>query len=325
MATLYFLYFFSMILPVLLWIASSIWMILDAEKIPSEAWAEVRESKTVWIAISVLLAWPFGLAFYIFLVRRPIEKIMSRQRDEELVDKATERLREENAQKEKDRNAVNDSVNDDEDELHDYYEDDNLTDEEYVGYDYDGDYDYDDRTYPKESKRYYSEDSHSPSSNLRRVMDDYNRDPLVPSYDRNQERDNFSNFEENLLKNEHHETETISHTFEDTETKVHPVYSDPVVYPAPSESDKKSHSQEITIPPVPDYAPTVHEETVDNDDQKESSPVESNVESTEVIEVVKDSETERKVIIPPMPKNPPTIGVGTPPPPPTSTTDSDKN
>lgn len=81
----YFVHFVTIVLPWILWIAMSIWIIYDAEKIPQEGWRTLRESKNVWVAISILLAWPFGLFLYLILVRFPLEKFVKKAREDEII------------------------------------------------------------------------------------------------------------------------------------------------------------------------------------------------------------------------------------------------
>lgn len=93
--TFYFFYTFMMLVPLFLWIATSIWTILDAEKTPTAAWDSIKESKSVWIVIATLVAWPFGFLFYLLLVKRPLVKIAKEVHDQEIRDEATEKAREE--------------------------------------------------------------------------------------------------------------------------------------------------------------------------------------------------------------------------------------
>lgn len=90
-------FFFALmtLLPVLIWFAVSLWVILDAEKMPVEAWRLAGESKNVWIALSVLLMWPFGLIFYIFIVRKKVSAFARTINEDALIGKAADRLRKE--------------------------------------------------------------------------------------------------------------------------------------------------------------------------------------------------------------------------------------
>jgi hypothetical protein len=90
-------FFFALmtLLPVLIWFAVSLWVALDADKMPDEAWALAGESKNVWTAISILLMWPFGLIFYFFIVRKKVAALARTINEDVLIDKAAARLRKE--------------------------------------------------------------------------------------------------------------------------------------------------------------------------------------------------------------------------------------
>lgn len=106
-------------IPIIFWFASSLWVALDAEKMPAEAWAEVQESKNVWLAISLLLMWPFGLFIYLLVVRKNVAAVARSIDEEALISKAADRIRNES--------NSNHSASEDED-----YEDEN----NYNGEDY---------------------------------------------------------------------------------------------------------------------------------------------------------------------------------------------
>lgn len=85
------------VLPILAWFAISVWIVLDADKMPDEAWKLSGESKNVWIALAVLLAWPFGLIFYVFLPRRKVAAIARTINEDALVTRAANRIRKQDA------------------------------------------------------------------------------------------------------------------------------------------------------------------------------------------------------------------------------------
>jgi hypothetical protein len=92
-------FFFALftVLPILIWLAVSVLVAIDADKLHDEAWTLAGESKNVWLAISILLVWPFGLFFYLFLVRRKIAGIAHSINEDTLITKAANRIRKENA------------------------------------------------------------------------------------------------------------------------------------------------------------------------------------------------------------------------------------
>lgn len=92
-------FFFALftVLPVLIWLAVSVLIAIDADKLHDEAWTLAGESKNVWLAISILLVWPFGLFFYLFLVRRKIATIAHSINEDTFITKAANRIRKENA------------------------------------------------------------------------------------------------------------------------------------------------------------------------------------------------------------------------------------
>jgi hypothetical protein len=94
-------FFFALmtLLPVLIWFAVSLWVALDADKMPEEAWALAGESKNVWSALAILLMWPFGLIFYLFVVRRKIAAFARTINEDALIGKAADRLRKESHDK----------------------------------------------------------------------------------------------------------------------------------------------------------------------------------------------------------------------------------
>lgn len=87
MLTLYYTWFLT-IVSIMAWGAASVWIITDAEKLPEEAWTETGESRKVWTAIAILLAWPVGLVFYLLAVRRPIKEIAQAMEKEEIYRRA---------------------------------------------------------------------------------------------------------------------------------------------------------------------------------------------------------------------------------------------
>lgn len=76
-----------------IWFAASVWMVLDAERLSKKAWTLAGESQNVWSVISIFLAWPFGLLFYLVVVRRGVSKISKNLAEEEIITRATDRLR----------------------------------------------------------------------------------------------------------------------------------------------------------------------------------------------------------------------------------------
>lgn len=96
-STYNFFFTFLTMIPVLLWLAVSLWVVLDAEKTPAEAWTLSGESRNVWIAISLLLVWPFGLFFYLLIVRKKISTLAHSINEDALVTKAANRIRKEQA------------------------------------------------------------------------------------------------------------------------------------------------------------------------------------------------------------------------------------
>lgn len=90
-------FFFALmtLLPVLIWFGLALWVILDADKMPTEAWRLAGESKNVWIALSILLMWPFGFIFYFFVVRKKVAGFARTINEDVLIGKAADRLRKE--------------------------------------------------------------------------------------------------------------------------------------------------------------------------------------------------------------------------------------
>lgn len=84
-------------LPIILWMLVSIYVLLDSERMSDEAWARAGESKNVWNVIAILLAWPFGLIYYVFIVRRKVAKISRAINEEAFITKAADRIRSEQA------------------------------------------------------------------------------------------------------------------------------------------------------------------------------------------------------------------------------------
>lgn len=89
------IYTMMTLIPILVWFGVSIWVAVDADKMPAEAWTLSGESRTVWTAIAILLAWPFGLLFYLFIVRKKIADLARSINDDALITKAANRLRKE--------------------------------------------------------------------------------------------------------------------------------------------------------------------------------------------------------------------------------------
>lgn len=89
------LYTLMTLIPILIWFGVSLWVALDADKMPAEAWTLSGESKNVWTAIALLLAWPFGLIFYLFIVRKKIAALAHSINEDTLITKAANRLRKE--------------------------------------------------------------------------------------------------------------------------------------------------------------------------------------------------------------------------------------
>lgn len=90
-----FLFTLMTFIPIVFWFAASLWVALDAEKMPAEAWTTVRESKNVWLAISLLLMWPFGLFYYLLFVRKSVAAVAKSIDEEVLISKAADRIRNE--------------------------------------------------------------------------------------------------------------------------------------------------------------------------------------------------------------------------------------
>lgn len=90
-------FFFALmtLLPIFIWFAVSLWVVLDADKMPAEAWTLAGESKNVWSVISILLMWPFGLIFYLFIVRKKVAAFARAINEDALIEKAADRLRSE--------------------------------------------------------------------------------------------------------------------------------------------------------------------------------------------------------------------------------------
>lgn len=112
-------FFFALmtLLPVLIWFAVSLWVVLDAEKMSPEAWRLAGESKNVWSAISILLMWPFGLIFYLFIVRKKVAEFSRAINEDVLIGKAADRLRQESHEDRTAHTAVSEPHTDD---SHDY-------------------------------------------------------------------------------------------------------------------------------------------------------------------------------------------------------------
>lgn len=272
MITAYFLYFFAMILPVLLWIATSVWTILDAEKIPAKGWTAVGENKNIWIALSILLAWPFGFALYLWLVRRHLDVFVKEQHDKEVIENYEARKN----SKDNEPEDLSDST------IEESSGDENTEHEEF---------------------------SSSYNSNLRNTMDELDRTPETVSYDRNTERETYTKVVAVVETGPPTELISLEDEAKDDDAKdTGPISSIPVVYPAPSseESERVIPEQPDYRPTVQDDV----DEDVETESSKEVT--ESDLLVTEQDEEVTEVQNKPRPysVIPPVPTHSPTVHEG---------------
>lgn len=60
-----------------------------------EKWASINESKTVWLLLSLFLAFPIGLLVYLLVPRQKLRAIERTEENKKLLDEAKKQAREE--------------------------------------------------------------------------------------------------------------------------------------------------------------------------------------------------------------------------------------
>lgn len=220
MVTLYFTWLF-IIFPVILWAATAIWTVMDAERIPNEAWRKTGESRTVWTLLAIFLFWPIGFIYYAFVVRRPLNAEAEKIAEDAQYERHKARWNEETGlTAPEDRKNENGEYPEDEDHLIFRDHDEETSDHEYREH-FDG------------TEGYYEDEVYSPSEDFR------NSSLSCCNGNCHCER----RLEE-VVRDENDEDPDTS-DLEDHETS-----SVPVVYPAPKDETR-------IMPPIPTTPPTV--------------------------------------------------------------------